>query len=102
MERIYMELQLTPAARALGRRMRLGYLTVLLILAAVLVAAGLRFRERLGDDAQFAGMIDAAARQRYLGAETAQLATLALIDGRGRGGECQASRMDRPAGQRPG
>ena len=80
MKRINMELQLTPAARALGRRMRLGYLTVLIMLAGVLLATGLRFRERLGDDAQFAAMIDAAARQRYLGAQTVQLATLALLD----------------------
>jgi len=42
-----MEIKLTPAARALGWRMRSGYAVVLLVLASGLLGAGMQFLRQL-------------------------------------------------------
>jgi PAS domain S-box-containing protein len=60
---------MTPAARGLGQRLRIGYCFVLLALVCGLFAAGAQVRDLLGLDALHAGMINAAGRQRYLGVQ---------------------------------
>jgi PAS domain S-box-containing protein len=70
---------MTPAALSLGRRMRGGYLVVLLVLATALAGAGIEFHRLLGADALHSGMINDAGRQRFLGAQLVQSAIHSLF-----------------------
>jgi PAS domain S-box-containing protein len=57
---------MTPASRALGRRLRGGYLTVLVIVAGGFVAAGWQITRVLATNAQHQRMIGVASRQSAL------------------------------------
>jgi PAS domain S-box-containing protein len=57
---------MTPASRALGRRLRGGYLTVLVIVAGGFVAAGWQITRVLATTAQHQRMIGIASRQSSL------------------------------------
>ncbi len=74
------EMKLTPAARTLGRRMRAGYVAVLVLLTLGMVAAtDFRLRGREGADERFASVMATAAQQRFLAEETVQHAIVALV-----------------------
>ncbi|MEA3106118.1 MAG: two-component system, sensor histidine kinase and response regulator [Gammaproteobacteria bacterium] len=67
---------MTPAARVLGRRLRIGYVVILLTLAGALAGAGSQVRNLLGLDALHAGMINGAGRQRFLSVQAVHRAFL--------------------------
>jgi PAS domain S-box-containing protein len=66
--------QSSPAAAALGRRLRFSYLTLLLVLAIPAVYAGAGIRDYLGVVAQQAGLVDEASGQRFLSARVMERA----------------------------
>jgi signal transduction histidine kinase/CheY-like chemotaxis protein len=75
-----METKLTPAAHTLGRRMRAGYVAVLVMLAlGMVMATGVRLDGREGAYERFGSLMTAAVERRFLGEETVQRATVALI-----------------------
>ena len=74
-----MEIKLTPAARALGWRMRSGYAVVLLVLASGLLGAGMQFLRQLDVGSRNADLVYRAGRQRGLAAEVVQRASRAVL-----------------------
>ena len=72
-----MDDQLSPAARALGRRLRAGYAVILVVLALGLGWAGMQLSGMLGLDAYHAGMLNAAGRQRFLSVRSVHHALIA-------------------------
>jgi two-component system, sensor histidine kinase and response regulator len=71
-----MDAPMTPAARVLGRRLRIGYVVILLTLACALTGAGSQVRNLLGLDARHAGMVNGAGRQRFLSVQAVHRAFL--------------------------
>jgi len=71
---------MTPAARSLGKHLRLGYVGVLLALGAGLGIAGLQMGDLFGHDADHANLIDEAGRQRFLAVLTVHKALLADLE----------------------
>jgi two-component system, sensor histidine kinase and response regulator len=69
---------MTPAARALGRRLRIGYVAVLLALACLRSLGGFQVHELLGLDALHFGMLNRAERLHHLGVQTVHRAERAL------------------------
>jgi PAS domain S-box-containing protein len=69
---------MTFAARALGRRLRIGYFVVLIVLAGGMLAAGSLVRDLLATDALHGEWINAAGRQRFLSLEVMERALLTV------------------------
>jgi len=69
---------MTLAARALGRRLRIRYFVVLIVLTGGLLAAGSLVRDLLAIDALHGEWINAAGRQRFLSLEVMERALLAV------------------------
>jgi len=71
---------MTLAASALGRRLRIGYVVVLMVLAGGLLTAGSLVRDLLATDALHGDLINAAGRQRFLSLEVMDRALLTVHD----------------------
>jgi len=68
---------MTPAARTLGKRLRLGYAGVLLAIGGGLGLAGSQMGALVGHDAHHANLVNEAGRQRFLGTLTVERALFA-------------------------
>jgi PAS domain S-box-containing protein len=66
----------SPAARVFGRRLRLGFLGIVVLLAIGLIGAGSGVQGLLALDARHADLIDAAGRQRFLAFQAVHRAML--------------------------
>jgi PAS domain S-box-containing protein len=74
---------MTLAASILGRRLRSGYVVVLMMLAGGLLTAGSLVRDLLATDALHGELINAAGRQRFLSLQVMERALLAVHEPHG-------------------